>query len=260
MERRLGYQAKYIANALNPTWVALQDQHPNLPLADLVYVTYIKPTAASGGTAKLPVGTGATAFILNAENISHKVLWKVTDGCGNVDRCESTVMVVDKKAPTPYCVSVSTALMQTNPQMVELWARDFDKGALTTVHHKASCTWNTDYCTVILSVRGGNGSRVSGTVATASGQGVNDVTVEFATNAPEYPKASQTLVNGTFGEIHPNGFNYTVTAAKNSDFLNGVSTLDLVMIQRHILGLHALDSNYKMIAADANKDGKSNSK
>ncbi|MBK6667278.1 MAG: T9SS type A sorting domain-containing protein [Saprospiraceae bacterium] len=102
----------------------------------------------------------------------------------------------------------------------------------------------------------GNGSRVSGTVATASGQGVKDVTVEFATNAPEYPKASQTLVNGTFGEEHPNGFNYTVKAAKNSDYLNGVSTLDLVMIQRHILGLQALDSNYKLIAADANNDGK----
>ena len=38
-------------------------------------------------------------------------------------------MVVDKKAPTPYCVSISTALMQTNPKMVELWAKDFDKGA-----------------------------------------------------------------------------------------------------------------------------------
>ncbi|MBK9583579.1 MAG: hypothetical protein IPO48_17280 [Saprospiraceae bacterium] len=85
---------------------------------------------------------------------------------------------------------------------------------------------------------------------------MNDVTVEFATNVPEYPKTSQTLVNGTFGEEHPNGFNYTVTAAKGGDYLNGVSTLDLVMIQRHILGLQALDSNYKMIAADANKDGK----
>ncbi|MBK9583675.1 MAG: hypothetical protein IPO48_17815 [Saprospiraceae bacterium] len=38
--------------------------------------------------------------------------------------------------------------------------------------------------------------------------------------------------------------------------MNGVSTLDLVMIQRHILGLQALDSNYKLIAADANNDGK----
>jgi len=318
-------QAKYISGVLNPTWVALQNQHPNLPLADLVYVTYIKPTAASGGTAKLPVGTGATAFILDAENISHKVTWKVTDGCGNVDQCESTVMIVDKKAPTPYCVSVSTALMQTNPPMIELWAKDFDKGAFDncTPQNKlyfsfdgaapiyakvneehfykvvngesvnataaeytqgkaykwlpASRTagkvwtsssdfnvqvsvwdeaWNTDYCTVMLRAGEPGGSRVSGTVATASGQGVNDVTVEFATNAPEYPKSYQTIANGSYSEFHMGGFNYTVTAAKGGDYLNGVSTLDLVLIQRHILGLQALDSNYKLIAADANNDGK----
>ncbi|MBK8888227.1 MAG: hypothetical protein IPN46_17495 [Saprospiraceae bacterium] len=78
-------QTRLIAGVPNPVWTALQNQHPNAPLADLVYVTYLKPTKASGETVKVPVGTGATAFILNAENISHKVLWKVTDGCGNVD-------------------------------------------------------------------------------------------------------------------------------------------------------------------------------
>ncbi|MEZ4909249.1 MAG: hypothetical protein R2774_00140 [Saprospiraceae bacterium] len=101
----------------------MQNLHPNLVLADDLYVTYVKPTAASGGKATLP------AFNLLAENINHKVLWKVTDGCGNVDQCESTVMSVDKKAPTPYCVSVHTAIMQTNPKMVELWAVDFNKGS-----------------------------------------------------------------------------------------------------------------------------------
>ncbi|MBK6499021.1 MAG: hypothetical protein IPG00_13000 [Saprospiraceae bacterium] len=73
-------QARLLATgAPNPVWAQLQQQHPGAPLADLVYVTYIKPTKASGETVKIPVGTGATAFILDAENISHKVLWKVTD-------------------------------------------------------------------------------------------------------------------------------------------------------------------------------------
>ena len=36
-------------------------------------------------------------------------------------------MVVDQKAPTPYCVSISTALMANGG--VELWAIDFDLGA-----------------------------------------------------------------------------------------------------------------------------------
>ena len=37
---------------------------------------------------------------------------------------------------------------------------------------------------------------------------------------------------------------------------NGVTTYDLVLIQKHILGIEALDSPYKLIAADANLDSK----
>ncbi|MCW5923957.1 MAG: hypothetical protein KIS77_16565 [Saprospiraceae bacterium] len=43
-----------------------------------------------------------------------------------------------------------------------------------------------------------------------------------------------------------------ITPTKNGDPLNGVTTFDLVLISRHILGLEVLDSPYKMIAADAN--------
>ena len=48
----------------------------------------------------------------------------------------------------------------------------------------------------------------------------------------------------------------TVSASKTDDYTNGVSTLDLVLIQRHILGLTKLDSPEKLLAADVNKDGK----
>jgi hypothetical protein len=42
---------------------------------------------------------------------------------------------------------------------------------------------------------------------------------------------------------------------KDKDPLNGVSTIDLVNITNHILGKKALDSPYKLIAADANNNG-----
>jgi hypothetical protein len=42
---------------------------------------------------------------------------------------------------------------------------------------------------------------------------------------------------------------------RNDDHINGVSTLDLVLMQKHILGLELLDSPYKVIAADANNNG-----
>ena len=43
---------------------------------------------------------------------------------------------------------------------------------------------------------------------------------------------------------------------KNDDPLNGVSTLDLIHIQRHVLGLESFDAFTELVAADINKDDK----
>jgi len=59
--------------------------------------------------------------------------------------------------------------------------------------------------------------------------------------------------NYAFGS-NPIDYNYALSASKDVDYTNGVSTLDLVLIQKHILGLSALDSPYKVIAADVNGD------
>ncbi|MCI4650971.1 T9SS type A sorting domain-containing protein, partial [Phaeodactylibacter sp.] len=48
---------------------------------------------------------------------------------------------------------------------------------------------------------------------------------------------------------------YTVTPQRDGDYLNGVSTFDLVLISKHILGVEPLNSPYKRIAADANNSG-----
>ena len=48
---------------------------------------------------------------------------------------------------------------------------------------------------------------------------------------------------------------YEVKPAKNDNPLNGVTTYDLVLISKHILGIEPFNSPYKMIAADANKSG-----
>ena len=44
----------------------------------------------------------------------------------------------------------------------------------------------------------------------------------------------------------------TVEAYRNDNHKNGVTTLDLVKIQKHLLGIEPLDSPYDLIAADAN--------
>ncbi len=50
----------------------------------------------------------------------------------------------------------------------------------------------------------------------------------------------------------PMGGSYVVEPEKDIEHLNGISTLDLIYIQRHVLGLEKLNSPYKLIAADVN--------
>jgi len=50
----------------------------------------------------------------------------------------------------------------------------------------------------------------------------------------------------------PMGGSYAVAPTKDIDYLNGVSTLDIIVIQRHILNQTPFESGYKMIAADVN--------
>ena len=59
--------------------------------------------------------------------------------------------------------------------------------------------------------------------------------------------------NGQYSisDLTMNG-DYNVEANLEGFDLTGVTTLDLVLIQRHVLGLQALDSPYKLIAADIN--------
>ena len=64
----------------------------------------------------------------------------------------------------------------------------------------------------------------------------------------------------TEGQFSFQGMNnnqeYSLSADHTDKYDNGVSTLDLVMIQRHILGSQKLNSPYQIIAADANADTK----
>ena len=63
-----------------------------------------------------------------------------------------------------------------------------------------------------------------------------------------------TSEDGRFSFNTASSQEHTIKATKNNDYLNGISTLDIVMIQRHALGIQLLDSPYKVIAADINGD------
>jgi hypothetical protein len=91
---------------------------------------------------------------------------------------------------------------------------------------------------------------VAGTIRTEDNQPVQGVDV--ALSGP-MSQATATNVSGSylFSNLVAGG-DYTITPLLDANPLNGVSTFDLVLISRHILGVQPLNSPYKMIAADVN--------
>ncbi len=51
------------------------------------------------------------------------------------------------------------------------------------------------------------------------------------------------------------GGDYTITPELDVDYLNGVTTMDLILIQQHLLGGNPLASPYLLLAADVNNSG-----
>jgi len=96
---------------------------------------------------------------------------------------------------------------------------------------------------------------IGGDVETETNLGVANVAMTLNIHPPvSLVLQTQTDAQGdfAFSNLPPASLGYTLTPDKDNNHLDGVSTYDLVLISKHILGLEYLNSPYKIIAADAN--------
>ncbi|MBK8921142.1 MAG: carboxypeptidase regulatory-like domain-containing protein [Saprospirales bacterium] len=91
---------------------------------------------------------------------------------------------------------------------------------------------------------------IGGTIQTHWGAPMPNVLVQVTGGATA---STRTDASGKFlfGNL-PAGLNYTVTPERDTNDVNGVTTFDLSLINKHVLGLDTLDSPWKILAADAN--------
>ena len=284
---------------------------------------YVAPTGQGGEVkVRLPID-------LSVSSGTHKVTWKVVDGCGNVTSCVQNFKVIDKKKPTPYCLHISSALMLNG--QVELWANDFNLGSFDNCTSKANLRYtfdeaypvaskinqfhyfkgfglnateaeynngdaqkwlpamnssgrvfncddlpfvdvkmtvwdesgNSEYCVVRLNLADNQGAcgqlittSVSGQILTPNGNPVTDAEIALDNGRPELFTTVLSTKTGYIFHDAAMYYDYNITSKKTGDYLNGVSTLDLVLIQRHILGLSKINNPYYIIAADINNDSR----
>ena len=242
-----------------------------------VIITNNSPYAVSNGadaSGNYPLGTT-------------KVVFTASDGCGGKTTCSMYVTVQDKKAPTPICyygISISLMMMQDGYYM-DLQPEFFDKGSfdnctpasellfdiepkrvdcddIGTIPVKVFVTdasGNSAYCNTIVHVQDNNDicpptdGLIAGSVTTLDGSSLGDVQVSL-TQASTYE-----MTNGageyTFENI-PFGQDYTVAPSySNMENMDGVSTMDLLILLKHILGIEPITDPYMMVAADIDGSG-----
>lgn len=125
---------------------------------------------------------------------------------------------------------------------------------------------NQDYCDITVHVQDneadfcdpedGNSLTISGTIETEQSRPVPNAHVSIMLSGSNEPvKQTYTDTDGKYRVTGLSGQqNYDVLVDKNDDVRNGVNTLDLVKIQRHILDLEPFSSVYDYIAADVNNN------
>lgn len=170
----------------------------------------------------------------------------VHDNCTAVNDIKTTLRIGNGSNGTPPTdTSLVFTCAQQGIQQIEVWVTD-ESG-------------NSEFCLTYIDVQdnlnicpeqASTMNMIAGTIVTPTGEHVEHVMVNV-----QGIETSE-MMTGDDGHFEfndvPAGYSYTLIPEKNDDILNGVTTLDLILITKHILGVQLLDSPYKYLAADVN--------
>lgn len=224
---------------------------------------------------------------------THKIKWKVFDGCANVETCMETITVIDGKPPTLFCyLSTTYNLMQNEGEADTLRyaAKNFVKDAYDNCTDKENIIFsytsdpkdsvrsftcwdlgfqflrifaideagNSDFTSVLVRI-GINGScsfnSISGSVTNMANQPIEGINIGLQGNGHLY-LIDKTNNSGQFS------FPYKESEIKPKiKFISGKNTSpqidmnDIKITIDYLLGKTSLD-DYQMFSADVNNDNK----
>ena len=253
------------------------------PTADLVF-SYEIDLFKNGNTDMM----GDEKFIEEELPLgNHQIVFTVLDACGQTNTCSFDVEIIDGLSPTPVCyvslavdlngleVSISAAEMNegsndncsASGDLIYSFSSDTSRtDSVFNCSHigfNALQLWVTDeagnqsFCSGFINLQDNLGicnplstAEITGAIKNEDDEPIEQVILHL--NNANIPPII-TDVNGefSFSQI-PTGQDYEVEPQKTENPNNGLTTFDLVLISRHILGIEFLNSPYKIIAADAN--------
>jgi len=180
-------------------------------------------------------------------------VWASEFDGGSFDNCTATEDLIISFSATDLDSTnmvVTCDDFKSGPLSVDLWITD-EAG-------------NQSYCTAFLDVQDNANLcpicrtvKVTGKVLNIKGEAMKNVDVMLEDDLGMTLDVTDLEGDYAFNDLEMYA-NYHLAPSIDDAYLNGVSTLDLVLIQRHILGLNLLDNAYKVIAADVDNSNSVN--
>ncbi len=220
----------------------------------------------------------------------HRVTFVVTDGCGNSESCSFVMDIRDAKEPTPYCKTGIVTTIMPSTKTLDIWASDFDlgssdnctdkndliiyfdEGGNQSASKRLDCSniglnilkvyvqdqaGNRDYCEVSLDLQdpgkvcGGTNFKIAGVIKSLGGQNFPNANIFLNSSGSSSKVLSQN--NGSYAfENILGGIDGEISVLYDQDPLNGISTMDILTIQKHLLGKSYFNQPMQYVAADAN--------
>jgi hypothetical protein len=167
---------------------------------------------------------------------------------GSYDNCSDTDKLYFSFSPDPLDSERMYTCSDVGTFDVDIWVTDEDGNssyATTTL----SIQDNAGNCALLVQTR-----QISGTITDEHSLYLDATTIGLYQDNNVIEETEIIDGNYSFENISVSS-NLLMMPVKQDDPARGLSTLDILLIQQHILGLRLLDSPYKRMAADVNHSG-----
>jgi len=133
-----------------------------------------------------------------------------------------------------------------------------DTGAVTILLYSTDQSGNFSSCASTIQIIENpeiecDETMLTGTIANRFGQPINGATIEVTGNKEQLLLTSNEA--GRYEQMLPMHRPYTIRPYLQKHPLNGVSTYDIILLSKHIIGEQLFESPYQYIAADINRSG-----
>ncbi len=200
-----------------------------------------------------PYCLGSLTMVLDEAGTAE--VWASEYNLGGTDNCTSMGDLIVSFEEDNYvpvlefgCGDIANGISETI--FLDLWYIDESQNAeFCTV--ELILQDNQDACPDVIS-----NDMIEGVVQDSKNENIPNLTIDLDCEVASFSQSTESPDGNYVFENLGSSLNYSIFCEKEDTYLNGVTTLDLLLIQRHILGLTLLPTGYDVLAADVNLSGK----